>query len=199
MSRFDNCPHCGSSQFDSVIPNRNRCQWFCEDEWDKRSVNCKENHHYGKSSEFFYRTISVEVRGVYDGCLYYQCPDCDGTWHREWGIHGKESMKEKAAPFIHGPQRNTVDEDASLLILKRMQQGHRIEDIEKMRDFFDGTLAQGASATTADGTQHKALLMKGNREYVVQRRYLNSISETCEVVYSGGSLRCAIDAYNLLS
>ena len=28
------------------------------------------------------RGISVEVQGVYDGGLFYQCPDCRGTWHR---------------------------------------------------------------------------------------------------------------------
>jgi hypothetical protein len=30
----------------------------------------------------FSRGISVEIRGIYDGGLFYQCPDCSGTWHR---------------------------------------------------------------------------------------------------------------------
>lgn len=28
------------------------------------------------------RTLMVEVNGVYDGGLFYQCPDCYGRWHR---------------------------------------------------------------------------------------------------------------------
>jgi hypothetical protein len=28
------------------------------------------------------RTIGIEVRGAYDGVLFWQCPDCDGRWHR---------------------------------------------------------------------------------------------------------------------
>jgi hypothetical protein len=27
------------------------------------------------------RTIGVQVRGLYDGVLYWQCPDCGGRWH----------------------------------------------------------------------------------------------------------------------
>lgn len=26
--------------------------------------------------------LGVELPGVYDGVLYWQCPDCGGRWHR---------------------------------------------------------------------------------------------------------------------
>lgn len=31
---------------------------------------------------FYSRTISVEIPHVYDGGLFFQCPDCGGRWHR---------------------------------------------------------------------------------------------------------------------
>lgn len=37
-------------------------------------------HHYG--ADYFSRAILVEVRGVYDGGLFYHCPDCGGDYHR---------------------------------------------------------------------------------------------------------------------
>lgn len=49
----DYCPHC-----DSYL-------WRVYD--DKPAQRCG---------------IGVEVRGVYDGVLYYACPFCFGTWHR---------------------------------------------------------------------------------------------------------------------
>lgn len=32
--------------------------------------------------EFYEAKIGVEVRGVYDGVLFWQCPSCNGRWHR---------------------------------------------------------------------------------------------------------------------
>lgn len=45
---------------------------------------------------FYSRMIGVEIRGVYDGALYWMCPDCGWAWHR-WE---NEAMRAKAAPFI---------------------------------------------------------------------------------------------------
>lgn len=31
------------------------------------------------------RVIGIEVRGLYDGVLYYKCPDCQHIWKRlDW-------------------------------------------------------------------------------------------------------------------
>ncbi len=31
---------------------------------------------------FYGREIGITVRGIYDGVLFWQCPDCTHTWHR---------------------------------------------------------------------------------------------------------------------
>jgi uncharacterized protein with PIN domain len=49
------CPHCGADLTD------------VRDDWSG------------------YRTILVEIRGVYDGGLFWMCPDCEGRWHR-WPV-----------------------------------------------------------------------------------------------------------------
>jgi hypothetical protein len=59
--RFDHCPHCGVSLQGDAIPEDVR-------------------HYYGQSTHWR-RDLAVHVQGVYDGALY-QCPDCDGRWHR---------------------------------------------------------------------------------------------------------------------
>jgi hypothetical protein len=41
----------------------------------------------------------VEIRGVYDGGLFYQCPDCGGRWHRwEPGSY----QYAQAVPYVNG-------------------------------------------------------------------------------------------------
>lgn len=58
----DRCPHCGNSLQGNPIPE------------DQLS-------NYGGATHYR-REVGVEVRGVYDGTLYWQCPDCEGAWHR---------------------------------------------------------------------------------------------------------------------
>jgi len=93
-----NCPHCHTSMIDSKIPQHQRCNDSCADDWNNRGIECLKGHHYHKDAEHFYRSITVEVRGVYDGGLYIQCPDCGGTWHR-WA---SGPLRKKAKPYIHG-------------------------------------------------------------------------------------------------
>ncbi len=38
--------------------------------------------YYGKDATHFSRIIGIEIRGVYDGVAYWECPDCDVRWHR---------------------------------------------------------------------------------------------------------------------
>ncbi len=52
------------------------------------------------------RLIGVEIPGVYDGVLYWLCPDCNGTFHRwddDGGYLGK-TLRRYAEPYIHGPR-----------------------------------------------------------------------------------------------
>lgn len=77
-----------------------------------------------------------------------------------------------------------------------MPRPHKL-DLGVMADFFNTTEVEAASATTADGTQRKRLLRRGNSTYVVTRRYLGS-DESTQEVYEGPSLPDAITAYNRL-
>lgn len=76
---MDTCPHCKANLQGDPIPQ----QYI-------------DAGYYGTSTHYS-RKIGVEVRGVYDGVLYWQCPDCGGVWHR-WskGSH----QRKLAEPFI---------------------------------------------------------------------------------------------------
>lgn len=52
----------------------------------------------GTTDAFTSRKIGVERPMVYDGVLYWECPDCGGTWQRFL-----EGTRQYAAarPFIH--------------------------------------------------------------------------------------------------
>lgn len=60
----DSCPLCGTDLIGDPIPQESR---------DRGS--------YGEATHFR-REIGVEIRGVYDGVLYWKCPDCGGAWNR---------------------------------------------------------------------------------------------------------------------
>jgi hypothetical protein len=77
-----------------------------------------------------------------------------------------------------------------------MARPHKIE-VHEMLTFFVNHEVEGASATTADGTQRKTLLRKGG-VYLVRRRYLVA-GEKDQVVYQGENLEEAVRSYNGLS
>jgi len=62
---------------------------------DPIPIQYRDEYYGGK--EFFMRTIMVEIRGVYDGGLYYMCPDCGGKWHR-WPED--DFRYAKAVPYV---------------------------------------------------------------------------------------------------
>ncbi len=74
---IDNCPHCGVSLLGAPIPQASR-----------------DKGYYGDATHFR-RELGVEIAGVYDGVLYWTCPDCGGRWHRfDEGSHPR-SLAEK--------------------------------------------------------------------------------------------------------
>lgn len=77
------CPHCGADLKGDPIPEEYR-------------------HFYGNATHFR-REIGVEVRGVYDGVLYWRCPDCGGSWHR-WpeGSHLRQRAERVMTEAGHG-------------------------------------------------------------------------------------------------
>lgn len=72
MNRPDNCPHCGVSLIGGPLPEKHIHMYNAPDAkpGDPGWVT------HGR------REIGIEVLGVYDGILFYECPDCHGTWHR---------------------------------------------------------------------------------------------------------------------
>lgn len=62
------CPHCGADLRGPKIPNSDR--------------------HYS-------RRIGIEVRGVYDGVLFWQCPDCGGKQNRWPEDHPRHAVAER--------------------------------------------------------------------------------------------------------
>lgn len=59
-----NCPHCEADLQGEPIPQE-----------------YIDAGYYGHSTHYR-REIGIEVRGVYDGVLFWQCPDCKGRWNR---------------------------------------------------------------------------------------------------------------------
>lgn len=43
------------------------------------------------------RVTGNEVRGVYDGVLYWSCPDCNHAWPRD---HGSVYRNERAQHYV---------------------------------------------------------------------------------------------------
>jgi len=72
MTRPDNCPHCGVSLIGAEIPVDKQPFY--------NRVDAKPSDPdwvtHGR------REIGIEVMGVYDGTLFYMCPDCRGCWNR---------------------------------------------------------------------------------------------------------------------
>lgn len=75
----DICPHCGADLRGSPIP-----QEYREKGW------------YGTETHYS-RLIGVEVQGIYDGILYWQCPDCGGRWHR---FPEGDPLRERAERYV---------------------------------------------------------------------------------------------------
>lgn len=63
-----------------------------------------EKGYYGPWSpedgpRYYSRMIGVEVPGVYDGVLYWRCPDCGAAWHR-WVSVAPFAARALAQPYI---------------------------------------------------------------------------------------------------
>ncbi len=118
------CPHCNADLRGEPIPAEcflhnvpSNPNWdpgdplkeSCEDQksWNaERRCYCLPYGDKPESERFFSRVIGMEVRGVYDGVLYWQCPDCGGRWHR-WPpgdrLHGR------AEQYVNASQAHTSD------------------------------------------------------------------------------------------
>jgi len=75
----------------------------CNLQAGKIPAECIEQGMYESGVTHYSRMIGVEVPGVYDGVLYWSCPDCGARWHRfkpyGWAI----LLNQAAQPYIDAP------------------------------------------------------------------------------------------------
>lgn len=49
------------------------------------------------SDDYYSRIIIVEIPEIYDGGLFYQCPECGARWHRWPEGH---RLRRRAEPYV---------------------------------------------------------------------------------------------------
>lgn len=69
---------------------------FCEESLQGEPIPEESRHLYGGKTHYSLR-ITVQITGVYDGGLYYQCPSCGFAWNR-WPEG--DPLHEKAETYI---------------------------------------------------------------------------------------------------
>lgn len=75
----DTCPHCGADLHGEPI---DPAKIFTEEEWALPWDQQPEGKFYAPDQTHFGREVGHEIPGVYDGILFWSCPDCGGAWHR---------------------------------------------------------------------------------------------------------------------
>lgn len=84
----EQCPTCYHDLRASLIPNTN-------------------------PPEYYSQIIGIEIRGVYDGVLFWECPYCEDRFHR---FRTGTDLWRKAAPYV---QRLPIEEVKNLEPLKK--------------------------------------------------------------------------------
>lgn len=76
--------------------------------WNDPCPHCDSELAYNVNGVTYSRKMGVEVRGVYDGVLYWQCNICGWAWHR-WSpdVLRQRPLHLKAIPYVQDIQ-NTV-------------------------------------------------------------------------------------------
>lgn len=83
------CPYCSADLRGNPIPEEYR-----------------QAGYYGppdSASTHYSRVVGHEESTIYDGILYWGCPDCGGTWHR-WPEGSR--MRRFAEIFVRPPGDN---------------------------------------------------------------------------------------------
>lgn len=110
MSDLDNCPNCDATLIGEPIPEYPHLE-DCEEQKDRsesrghgRRCFCKP---YGDTTHFR-RVMGHEVRGVYDGVLFWSCPDCGHAWPRWDDGAGRLSFESAHYVMKHNEFRAQV-------------------------------------------------------------------------------------------
>lgn len=90
----DHCPLCGSSwRGESILETfkqqREEKNSWCKDLTDEQLMEVIARHY--APPYYWSRKIGLTFRHIYDGTLFWQCPDCKATWEAHTG-------REKAVP-----------------------------------------------------------------------------------------------------
>lgn len=93
------CPHCAASMQGDPIPEEHRQHKpDCEDRKARSPFGSCYCLPHGDDVTHFSRVMGHEVRGVYDGVLYWSCPDCGRAWPRF--ADGEGRLTAAAAKFV---------------------------------------------------------------------------------------------------
>jgi hypothetical protein len=109
MPDRDTCPHCQSHMRDKPILSHKTPSGTI---YPKEAVDAAGDvitesgvHVYRDGRALFgSRIIGVTIRGLYDGVLFWQCPDCEGRWHR-WSKG--DALWHRAEPYVNGVKKLT--------------------------------------------------------------------------------------------
>ncbi|NUQ98275.1 MAG: hypothetical protein HOY79_17585 [Streptomyces sp.] len=108
------------------MPDRRHCPWCGADQradWVLADLEAA-GPHPGKETEPFWRTEGVEIPDVYDGVLFWRCPDCGGTWHAWPEGHPRRAAAER---YVGAPEKTA---DALEAWAGRMGLANRIDATE---------------------------------------------------------------------
>jgi hypothetical protein len=75
------CPACSASWDAGAIFDALRPQEWCSDKSDDE-LRDYINKYYEGSTKHFSRLIGIEIQGLYDGVIMWECPDCKTRWDR---------------------------------------------------------------------------------------------------------------------
>lgn len=75
------CPACGVSWDDGSIFDKLRTQDWCAGMSDDE-LRAHIAQFYDSDTKHFSRLIGIELQGLYDGVIMWQCPDCKSRWDR---------------------------------------------------------------------------------------------------------------------
>lgn len=84
LLKYEQCPMCSASFKGKEIPEKSR-------------------HLYGDATHYS-NIIGMEIRGVYDGVLFWQCHNCGARFHRFPEGH---YLRERAEAHIHTSDKET--------------------------------------------------------------------------------------------
>ena len=66
---------------------------------DTYCPRCRAQLEYQQGDHLLSHVVGVNIPGVYDGVLFWQCPFCGGRWHRwERGTRQYQAAEEYVNP-----------------------------------------------------------------------------------------------------